>query len=93
MANLKRNIWTLYKFLVLTSSLLFAFILYLQFDQVEKSHLEEQYNSVQLFSNGSQTLLDNQEMILDMLAERLIFGNTFKNQAETQILANPMSFH
>ncbi len=90
MANLKRNIWTLYKFLVLTSSLLFAFILYLQFDQVEKSHLEEQYNSVQLFSNGSQTLLDNQEMILDMLAERLIFSNTFKNKAETQKWLNSL---
>lgn len=90
MANLKRNIWTLYKFLVLTSSLLFAFILYLQFDQVEKNHLEEQYNSVQLFSNGSQTLLDNQEMILDMLAERLVFGNTFESHTATQNWLNSL---
>jgi len=78
MEDIKRNIWTLYKFLLLTSSLLFAYILYLQYKQVEDSHLEEQYNSIQLFSNGTTSLLDNQEMVLDMLADSLLSNQSNK---------------
>ena len=80
MADLKRNIWTLYRLLALISSVIFLFIAWQQWQKVERSHSQEQYNAVQIFTTGITSLLNNQEMVLDVLGDRLLSENNYQSK-------------
>ncbi|EGU54433.1 sensory transduction protein kinase [Vibrio nigripulchritudo ATCC 27043] len=84
MADLKRNIWTLYKLLLLISSTIFLFIAWQQWLKVERSHSQEQFNAVQIFTNGITSLLNNQEMVLDVLGDRLLSENNYESDDASQ---------
>ncbi|USD67951.1 EAL domain-containing protein [Vibrio sp. SCSIO 43136] len=88
MAHFKKNIWMLYRFLVLFSTGLFLFTIWQQFLNVDKLHKDEQYNAIELFSSGTQSLLDNQEMMLDMIAERLLLETDMATSAKERWLAS-----
>ncbi len=84
MKDTKRNIWTLYKLLVLLSTFIFISIAFQQWLKIESSHSQEQINTVKIFTKSFESLLKNKEMILDVLGDALINKDSYKIKDSSQ---------
>ena len=90
MALFRKNIWTL--FLILSVSILALFLLatWLKWQSVNEEYRQQQHNLVQLVSTASNSLLMNQELMLDVLGQELVRDHTYPQQSQTRAILNDL---
>jgi diguanylate cyclase (GGDEF)-like protein len=85
-STLRKPIWQLYLFLVLSSVLLLSAVVYLKWTDIEKWSIKEQTYLHNLITRSANDRFSQQEAMLKMLGERLLEIGIFEDREKAKAL-------
>lgn len=90
MALFRKNIWTLFAVLAICGFAIFTLASGLKWQSVNDDYRQRQHALVQLVSTASNSLLINQELMLDVLGQELVRDHTYPQESQTREILNDL---
>ncbi|MDN3699314.1 GGDEF-domain containing protein [Vibrionales bacterium C3R12] len=85
MAELKKNIWTMYTVVLIATMLLFGIFCHSRYQAIEQQATNDQILQLELFVNSTNSLLKSQESLLELIGQQIISQNDYTRTAAIQI--------
>jgi len=84
--HIKKNIWTAFYLIVFVFSSLFIALSYAKFLDLKKAHINEHENFTKIISQHTQSILKQEEILLELLGLQLLENNAYLNVKSTTAL-------
>ncbi|OEE70437.1 bifunctional diguanylate cyclase/phosphodiesterase [Vibrio genomosp. F6] len=85
MAELKKNIWTMYTVVLIATMLLFGIFCHSRYQVIEQQATNDQILQLELFVNSTNSLLKGQETLLELMGQQIISQDDYTRTASLQI--------